>query len=457
MDGDVSIVKPRALALAAFAILLLTLHPALALAAPTSTGPDFSQALSGGGILLALGACFVSGLGMSMTPCVWPMIPITVSIFGATEAKSRWRGVALSGAFVLGLATFFAAVGVAVALAGHAVGGFLGKWYVAVGIAVVFAALAASMFGAFEIALPSKMQNKLSSVGGIGYKGAYILGLVMALIAAPCTTGFITGLAITVAKSGSVALGASSFAVLALGMGVPFFIAGGLAIALPKPGAWMLGMKWVCGVVLAYMALSYLGDAFPAVRKSVVNPGVAYAAIGGVLGAVGLALGATYIAAERRRSKIAHWSKPTKLASLLPAIVGAFMLVTWFQIPRAVENASPIAWQNGDGLAALAKAGAAHQPVLIDFGAEWCKACKELEEKTFPDARVRAEASRFSAIHVDMTDDEDPNAVAMGPKCNVNGALLPAVLLLDGNGKEVQRFNGFIEPEQLASSMRTVQ
>ena len=452
------------IALVVFAAVVA--FPALALAGPSAqSGPDFSQALANGGVFVALGVCFVAGLGMSMTPCVWPMIPITVSIFGATESKSRWRGAGLSSMFVLGLATFFAGVGIASALAGHAIGGFLGKWYVGAGIALVFTALAASMFGAFEIALPSRLQNKLSSVGGIGFRGAYVLGLVMALVAAPCTTGFIVGLATEVGKRGDVVLGGLSFAMLAVGMGVPFFVVGTFAMSLPKPGAWMLGVKWVCGVVLAYMALSYLGDAFPAMKKAVSSPRGVYFAIAVALSAVGLVLGVVHIAAERRKSKIAHLSKPTKLASLLPAIVGAFMLITWIQLPHgggdavASTNAGaapPITWQSKDGVATLTGA-TGKQPVIVDFGAEWCKACKELEEKTFPDARVRAEAARFVAVHVDMTDDEEPNAVAMGSRCNVNGALLPALLLMDSTGKEVQRFNGFLEPDALAAAMHTVQ
>jgi thiol:disulfide interchange protein DsbD len=474
ITGENVHVKARFPAMAAASAILFALlfHPTLAHAGPQSGG-DFSNALASGGVLLALGTCFVAGLAMSMTPCVWPMIPITVSIFGASEAKSRARAAALSGTFVLGLATFFAIVGIAVALAGHAIGGFLGKWYVATGIALLLAVLASSMFGAFEIALPASLQNKLSSVGGIGFKGAYVLGLVMALVAAPCTTGFIAGLMIEVAQRGNVVLGAASFAMLAIGMGVPFFIAGGLAMSLPKPGAWMLGIKYVAGVVLAYMALSYLGDGFPALKKKVVSPAMYYAAIGVVLAVIGLVLSGIHIASERRKSTFKHLSKPTKLGSLVPAIVGSFMVVSWILIPRAEEPAiaantpagsngasapaPPITWDDKDGIAALAKANADHKPVIIDFGAEWCKACKELEEKTFPDPRVRAEAARFAGIHVDMTDDEAPNAVAMGSKCNVNGALLPALLLLDANGKEVQRFNGFIGPEDLVTSMHTVQ
>src|SRR5262249_18854119 len=156
---------------------------------------------------------------MSMTPCVWPMIPITVSIFGATEAKSRGRAVGLSGTFVLGLATFFATIGFLVGLTGAGIGGFLANQYVVIGIAVVFFALAASMFGAFEIALPAALQNRLSGVGGIGYKGAFVLGLVMALIAAPCTTAFIITLILKVAEQRSAVFGFVSFFLLACGMG----------------------------------------------------------------------------------------------------------------------------------------------------------------------------------------------------------------------------------------------
>lgn len=421
---------------------------------------DIAQSLQRG-FFVALGICFLSGLGMAGTPCVWPMIPITVSIFGATESKSRLRAIGLSGAFVLGLVAFFGSIGIAVALTHHAVGGFLGKWYVNFFIGAVFLALSASMFGAFEIALPAALQNRLSTMGGIGFRGAFVLGLIMALIAAPCTTGFIVGLATEVGTRGDVVFGFSTFGMLALGMGIPFFLVGGLAVSLPKPGAWMLGIKWVCGVALAGFAIKYFSQASPSLSRLITQLGTGYAAAFVALFAVGLVLGAIHIAAERRKSPIVHLSKPMKLASLLPAVLGGFMCMTAATNVKTVvktadaAEAPEIAWSSDDTKTSL-EARAQKKPMILDFGAEWCTACKELEHKTFPDARVRKEATRFLAVRVDMTDDDSPEAQHAQSKYKVTGASLPTILLLDGDGKEVKRLFGFLEPEMLANEMHAV-
>ena len=193
-----------------------------------------------------------------------------------------------------------------------------------------------------------------------------------------------------------------------LGLGTLFFVVGTFAVNLPKAGAWMMAIKWVGGVCLAYMALGYIRDAMPKeTLHKLAHPGTPYVAVGAVILLVGLVLAGIHVAAERRRSPIAHLSKPTKLASILPAIAGLFMVVTWYQLPHsAAASAGQLQWESSEA-AATAKAITEHRPLLVDFGASWCGACKELEEKTFPDPQVRAEGARFIALHVDATDDDD--------------------------------------------------
>ncbi len=452
----------RSLAVALlFAAVLLT--PALASAADGSDTGAFSR-YAGQGMFMALGASFFFGIVASLTPCVFPMVPITVAIFGATEAQSRARGAALSATFVLGIAALFTPLGVLAALSGTLMGSTLSNPWVVSGIAILFIALASSMFGAFEMTLPSSLTNRLSTVGGVGFKGAFVLGLVMGLVAAPCTGPFLTGMVTWLATTKNIALGSSAMFMFALGLGVPFFLAGAFAVNLPKGGAWMLGIKWGSGVALAYMALAYLRDGFPAIHK-ILSPSNVFGVVTGIVFAVGLVLGTIHVMAERRKSPIAHLSKPMKLASIVPAIAGAFLFISWAQMPKvspipeamAAEPgkpaAGPIVWQAKEA-PALAQATAEKKPVIIDFGATWCKACMELEEMTWPDPRVRNEGSRFVAVKVDATDDEDPEVKRLQTKYKVVG--LPTVIVLDSSGAEKVRYNEFVPPEKLAAAIKSV-
>jgi thiol:disulfide interchange protein DsbD len=436
------------------------LIPAIALAngdaaADTGSASDgFAGILAKHGAVVAVLASFGFGFVASLTPCVYPMVPITVSIFGATEAKSRWRGAALSATFVLGIAALFTPMGIVSALSGKLMGSALSNAFVVTGLAILFTALAASMFGAFELALPSGLNNKLSTVGGVGFKGAFVMGLVMGLIAAPCTGPFLTGMITVIATSKNVWLGSASLFSFALGLGVLFFVAGAFAVSLPKGGAWMMGVKWVSGVGLAYMAFAYLRDRFEPVRNLVTHPGYTFGIVAGVVFLVGIVLGGIHLAAERRKSPIAHLSKPMKLASIIPAVVGCALFVSW--IPQAHDvdpNAPEIAWLTSEQ-EGRAKASASNKPVLIDFGASWCAGCKELEHDTFPNASVRTEAQRFVNIHIDATDDDAPDTKRLSEKYKVVG--LPTVIMFDSAGNEVSRFNEFVGPEKFVAAMKKV-
>ena len=261
------------------------LVPVMALASGGEAAADegFGGIYQKHGAIVAVLASFGFGFIASLTPCVYPMVPITVSIFGATEAKSRLRGAALSATFVLGIAALFTPMGIISALSGKLMGSALSNAFVVSGLAILFTALAASMFGAFELALPSGLNNKLSTVGGVGFKGAFVMGLVMGLIAAPCTGPFLTGMITVIATSKNVWLGSASLFSFALGLGVLFFVAGAFAVNLPKGGAWMMGIKWVSGVGLAYMAFAYLRDRFEPFHNLVAHPSYTFGIVAGLV------------------------------------------------------------------------------------------------------------------------------------------------------------------------------
>jgi len=207
------------------------------------------------------------------------------------------------------------------------------------------------------------------------------------------------------------------------------------------------------------MALAYIRDALPKeTLLKLAHPDMVYGAVGIVVLVAGLGLGGTHVAAERRKSPIAHLSKPMKLASIVPAIAGLFMVLSWHQVSSAsapASTASALRWETSEQ-AAIKRANEEHKPILIDFGATWCGACKELEEKTFPDPKVRAEGARFVALHVDASDDDDPAVAKVREKYHATEGL-PVVVLLDSQGQEAKRFTEFVPPDRFAAALATVQ
>lgn len=420
-----------------------------ALAAPADGG--FSEALSAGPVYAAL-AAFASGLLVSFTPCVYPMIAVTVSVFGARSVKSRWEGVALSAAFVTGIVCIFVPLGVLAGLTGGVFGSVLSSHWVIIGLSVLFFALAASMFGAFDLDLPSGLKNRLASAGGSGIWGALVLGMICGPIAAPCTGPFLTGILAWITQTQSAGLGAGLMAAFACGLGVPFFLVGAFALQLPKSGRWMVHVKSILGLVLVVVGLYFLSTAFP-VLAEYARPSTGFLAGSAVVAVLGLLLGAVHKSFEGTSAG----TKLSKGFGLLLTAAGAYSFLMGF-----IEPERSLSWEGtppAPGISTLTetarqKALAEERPLLVDFTAAWCAACKEIEKLTFTDERVLREAGRFIAVKVDATDDEDPLVVATLEEHVVTG--LPTLILFDSNGSEALRFTDFVAADELLAALEQV-
>jgi thiol:disulfide interchange protein DsbD len=442
--------RPRHTAAALVAALAVLLLPAAALAQE----PDaFTRALEKGPFFAGV-AAFLGGLLTAATPCVYPMIAITVSIFGAREATSRRQAMLLSASFVLGIVALFTPMVVGAALTGKLFGTFLSNKWVVLGLVIVFTTLASSMFGAFEMVLPDSLMQRLSAVGGVGYGGAFVLGLVSGLVAAPCTGPVLTGVLLWIGKTQNVALGSVVGATFALGLGLPFFLVGAFAVSLPKGGKWMLGVKSFFGIVILAYAMHLL-TVFPAVR-SLARPDTAFRGIAAAAGVVGLLLGAVHV----------DWNdggvgtKVRKGLGVALAVVGPALVWTAWELPKEAQAATPgavaLTWEHSEQEAS-ARAKTEKRPLLVDFTADWCAACKEIAKETFSDPRVMAKAvaANFVAVKVDATNDEDPQVDAVKGKYKVVG--LPTVVIFDSTGRERKRFNEFVGPDSFLAAMESVQ
>jgi len=408
-----------------------------------------SASLLAHGYLWAFATVFVGGFLTSLTPCVYPLIPITVSLFGARgEDTTRARAMFLASCYVGGIGVMYASLGVFSALAGRAFGTFMASPYVMVPIAIVFLVMAASMFGAFEMSLPSSVATRLSTVGGKGAGGAFAMGMVGGIIAAPCTGPVLASVLAYVSTSRSVAIGGTLLFTYALGMGVLFFVIAAFAVALPKSGNWMEAVKSIFGLVMIDAALYFLRNVSTPLRNvGSAQPSWLIASL--VLAATGVALGAVHLSY--------HHSGPIvrvrKSLGIVAVAVGGFGVIAFMLTPKLADASSKLTWTKNEA-AALAHAKAEHKPVLMDFYADWCLPCKELELKTFSDPAVADALARTTLIKVDCTTDDDPAAVAS--KQRWGAETLPTVVFLDSDGKLVKKLDHIIGPAEMLEVLRTI-
>ena len=422
-------------------------------------GADLSGRLGlGGGVTAATFAVlFVGGILTSLTPCVYPLIPITVSVFGARQSEHRARSVALSATYVGGIAAMYSALGLFAALSGKAFGTVLSSPAVVVLLAVFLLVLAASMFGAFEIAVPYAVQQKLSGVKGTGFAHAFGMGLVAGIIAAPCTGPVLAGVLAYVATQRNAVLGFWMLFTYAVGMGVLFFVLGATSLRLPRSGAWMETVKSVLGIALVAAAVAL-------VRPFVPRPGPlplstrTVGVVAGVLAFAGVLAGALSLSFHG-----AAREKALKAGALVLLLAGVGLRFGWAGAPRS-DKPFQIPWLSDEKMA-VQQSRATGKPLLIDFSAEWCAACKELDVHTWTDPVVAKEVSdRFVALKIDATDETEA-IDQLTSKYNVPG--LPTVLMMACKddrppecavpGEGPTRVTGFLGPPEMLERLRRVQ
>jgi thioredoxin:protein disulfide reductase len=382
-------------------------------------------------VTLLLAALF--GLGLNLTPCVYPLITVTIAYFGGQSRGASSRIPLLAGAYVLGIAITFSALGVVAALSGGLFGAALQRPLVLGGIAVLLVLLAASNFGVYQLRMPAILSSRAGKAAS-GVVGAFGMGLTMGIVAAPCVGPIVIALLLFVAARQDALLGFALFFALAVGMGLPYL---GLALAagsirrLPRSGEWLTWIEHLFGFLLLGMALYFAGPLLGDRVVAVATP--ALIAVAGVtLGFVD--------PAGRHLANFAVVRRAFGVVAVAAAV--------WMATTRSAESA--IAWRpfSPDALGAAASAG---RPVLVDFTARWCLPCRENDTISFMNPHVAAEAERFTMLRADVTDMTTSSEEAMA-RFQVLG--VPTIILLDRRGEEMTRTVGFVEPERLLAMMR---
>jgi thioredoxin:protein disulfide reductase len=403
--------------------------------------------LATSGIVSVLLGVFFAGLLLNTTPCVYPIIPITIGFFvnqSAAQAGKPKIGKTffMASMYVLGMALTYSALGVIAAKSGGLFGALLQNPIVLIVLAGLMVALSLSMFGVYEFKLPESLNRMATSStqSTSGMLGAFVMGLTMGIVAAPCIGPFVLGLLVHVGTKGSAAYGFMLFFVLALGLGLPYLVLGtfsGALKTLPRSGMWMVTVRKVFGLVLIGMALYFLMPLMGSATKYVF---VAF-----------FALSALYLLFWE-----AGRTKPKQFGWVLRAIgVGAAAIAIVMALPKKIEAEIP--WQPYSEQALL-EARRAGKGVIVDTFADWCIPCKELDQSTFTNTAVKTEAERFVTLKLDLTrSDRGSEAARAKERFGIRG--VPTVIFLDASGKERPelRLEGFEKPAAFLTRMKQIE
>jgi len=379
---------------------------------------------------------------------VLPMIPITIGIIGARAAGSRWRAFSLSLTYVAGLALVYTALGASAAVTGSIFGAWMQNPWVVGTVAAFFAAMGLAMFGLFDVAVPSGISTRLSQLGGAGYGGAFVVGMVGALVAGPCSGPVVAALMVLVGSGGEVFLGITLMLAFSLGMGVLFLLAGLFSSAIMRPGAWMESVKRVFGAIMLLGAVYFVQAHLPAL------------AVGVLTGAV--LLGTGLFAWNAARHDGPNILRAHRAYAILGGLLGLWFLaaaiVPGDRLPAPTRLFAPregpaVAWRT-DEAAAVERSRAENKPLIVDFTAQWCAACKELDHITYVDPRVVEAAAGFVTVQVDATKSDDPAVKALLARYDVKGLPTVVFVLPDGTTMDDLTVTGFVGADDFLGRMK---
>lgn len=403
---------------------------------------DLATIVEQHGLFLALPLVFVGGLLLNLTPCVFPMIPVTLSFFSSQAVGSGRRGRTawLACCYVLGLALTYAVLGFVAARTGALFGAWLQQPVVLFVLAAAVIGLALSMFGLYELQIPQAIVGRLGTASA-GAWGACVMGGLVGVVAAPCVGPFLAGLLLVVSRLQNPAAGFLLFLCLGLGMGTPY-VALSLATdrvrRLPKAGPWLSWVKQVLGVILFGVALFLLAPALPAVVTKALLALLLVGA-GGFLG----------------------WLTPSTGQSgafvIFRRILGASLLICAIIVMMPRRAAGPtVAWVPYSE-ASLERAQREQRPILIDVYADWCLPCVEMDHTTFRNPEVVRALAQVATLRVDATRGVSGDGERLLERYQVFGA--PTSLFFDRTGRErtALRLLGFVTPAEFLERLRQIQ